>query len=146
MGGKGDRLLRLVAAHADGWNTCWAWTPGDYAARLRVLEAACARVDRDPASVWRTLGLYALCGEDERDLEQRFTRLKATSPAGVLDDVDLASFRKGRLVGTVEEVRAQVREWDALGVETIVLGVGAVPFQVSTIDDVELLLHACTTD
>ncbi len=146
VGGKGDRLLRLVAAHADGWNTCWAWTPGDYAARLRVLEAACARVDRDPASVWRTLGLYALCGEDERDLEQRFTRLKATSPAGVLDDVDLASFRKGRLVGTIEEVRAQVSEWDALGVETIVLGVGAVPFQVSSIDDVELLLHACTTD
>jgi alkanesulfonate monooxygenase SsuD/methylene tetrahydromethanopterin reductase-like flavin-dependent oxidoreductase (luciferase family) len=146
VGGKGDRLLRLVAAHADGWNTCWAWTPEDYSARLRVLEAACARVDRDPASVWRTLGLYALCGEDERDLEQRFTRLKATSPPGVLDDVDLASFRKGRLVGTVDEVRAQVSEWDALSVETIVLGVGAVPFQVSSIDDVELLLHACTTD
>jgi alkanesulfonate monooxygenase SsuD/methylene tetrahydromethanopterin reductase-like flavin-dependent oxidoreductase (luciferase family) len=146
VGGKGDRLLRLVAAHADGWNTCWAWTPDDYSARLRVLEAACARVDRDPAAVWRTLGLYALCGENERDLEQRFSRLKATSPPGVLDDVDLASFRKGRLVGTVEEVREQVREWDALGVETIVLGVGAVPFQVSSsIDDVELLLHACTT-
>jgi len=145
VGGKGDRLLRIVAAHADGWNTCWAWTPDDYRARLRVLEAACARVGRDPASVWRTLGLYALCGENERDLERRFARLKTTSPPGVLDDVDLASFREGRLVGTVEEVREQVSRWDALGVETMVLGAGAVPFQVSSIDDVELLLYACTT-
>jgi alkanesulfonate monooxygenase SsuD/methylene tetrahydromethanopterin reductase-like flavin-dependent oxidoreductase (luciferase family) len=145
VGGKGDRLLRIVAAHADGWNTCWAWTPDDYRARLRVLEAACARVGRDPASVWRTLGLYALCGENGRDLERRFARLKTTSPPGVLDDVDLASFREGRLVGTVEEVREQVSRWDALGVETVVLGAGAVPFQVSSIDDVELLLYACTT-
>lgn len=145
VGGKGDRLLRIVAAHADGWNTCWAWTPDDYRARLRVLEAACARVGRDPASVWRTLGLYALCGENERDLERRFARLKTTSPPGVLDDVDLASFREGRLVGAVEEVREQVSRWDALGVETVVLGAGAVPFQVSSIDDVELLLYACTT-
>jgi len=145
VGGKGDRLLRIVATHADGWNTCWAWTPDGYRARLRVLEAACERVGRDPASVWRTLGLYALCGENERDLDRRFARLKRTSPPGVLDDVDLASFREGRLVGTVEEVREQVNQWDALGVETVVLGVGAVPFQVSSIDDVELLLHACTT-
>jgi alkanesulfonate monooxygenase SsuD/methylene tetrahydromethanopterin reductase-like flavin-dependent oxidoreductase (luciferase family) len=145
VGGKGDRLLRIVAAHADGWNTCWAWIPDDYRARLRVLEAACARVGRDPASVWRTLGLYALCGENERDLERRFARLKTTSPRGVLDDVDLASFRQGRLVGTVDEVREQVNQWDALGVETLVLGVGGVPFQVSSMDDVELLLYACTT-
>src|SRR5262249_26099904 len=30
VGGKGDRLLRIVAEHADGWNTCWAWTPDQY--------------------------------------------------------------------------------------------------------------------
>jgi alkanesulfonate monooxygenase SsuD/methylene tetrahydromethanopterin reductase-like flavin-dependent oxidoreductase (luciferase family) len=145
VGGKGDRLLGLVARYADGWNTCWVWTPADYRTRLDVLERACEKVERDPASLWRTLGLYALCGEDERDLEQRFDRMKAHAPAGVMDGVDLPSFRKGRLVGTIEEVRAQVREWDALGIETLILGVGAVPFHVSSTDDVELLLHACTT-
>jgi alkanesulfonate monooxygenase SsuD/methylene tetrahydromethanopterin reductase-like flavin-dependent oxidoreductase (luciferase family) len=145
VGGKGDRLLGVAAAHADGWNTCWVWTPEAYRERLRVLDAACARVERDPATVWRTLGLYALCGENERDLEQRFARLRASSPPGVLDGVDLPSFRRGRLVGTVDEVREQVRDWDRLGVETLVLGVGAVPFQVSSTDDVALLLHACTS-
>ena len=33
VGGKGDRLLALVAELADGWNTCWAWTPEDYRER-----------------------------------------------------------------------------------------------------------------
>ncbi len=51
VGGKGDRLLSLVAEHADGWNTCWTWTPDAYRERLRVLERACERVGSDPASV-----------------------------------------------------------------------------------------------
>ena len=143
-GGKGDRLLRVAAAHADGWNTCWVWTPDAYRERLDVLERACEDIERDPATVWRSLGLYALCGEDERDLGQRFARLVSTSPEGVLAD-DLASFRDGRLVGTVDEVQDQVRTWEALGVETLIVGVGAVPFQASVLDDVELVLHACIT-
>jgi alkanesulfonate monooxygenase SsuD/methylene tetrahydromethanopterin reductase-like flavin-dependent oxidoreductase (luciferase family) len=145
VGGKGDRLLRLAARHADGWNTCWVWTPDAYRQRLRVLDDACASIGRDPATMWRTLGLYALCGEDERDLERRFARLREHSPRGVLDGVDLATFRVGRLVGTVDEVRAQMHEWEGLGVDTLILGVGAVPFQVSARSDVELLLDACTS-
>jgi alkanesulfonate monooxygenase SsuD/methylene tetrahydromethanopterin reductase-like flavin-dependent oxidoreductase (luciferase family) len=144
VGGKGDRLLRLAARHADGWNTCWVWTPDAYRQRLRVLDDACASIGRDPATMWRTLGLYALCGEDERDLERRFERLREVSPPGVLDGVDLATFRVGRLVGTIDEVRARLLEWEGLGVDTLVLGVGAVPFQVSERSDVELLLDACT--
>jgi len=144
VGGKGDRLLRLAAAHADGWNTCWVWTPDAYRERLRVCDEACTRVGRDPATMWRTLGLYALCGEDERDLERRFDRLRDQSPPGVLDGIDLATFRVGRLVGTVDEVRAQLHVWEALGIDTLMLGVGAVPFQVAARDDIELLLEACT--
>ncbi|HEX4493245.1 MAG TPA: LLM class flavin-dependent oxidoreductase [Acidimicrobiia bacterium] len=142
VGGKGDRLLQLVAERCDGWNTCWAWTPDDYRERLAVLDAACARVDRDPATIWRTLGLYALCGEDERDLARRFERLRAATPKGVLDGVSLDDWRKGRLVGTVDEVRAQLDEWESLGIETIIVGAGALPFQVGDLDDVALLGEA----
>jgi alkanesulfonate monooxygenase SsuD/methylene tetrahydromethanopterin reductase-like flavin-dependent oxidoreductase (luciferase family) len=143
VGGKGNRLLQIAAAQADGWNTCWTWTPDAYRERLDVLDEACARVDRDPSTMWRTLGLYALCGEDERDLQRRFDRLRTNSPPGVLDGLDLSTFRTGRLVGTVEQVREQIGAWEALGVDTIMLGAGAVPFQIGSRDDVELLLHAC---
>ncbi|HEX5585822.1 MAG TPA: LLM class flavin-dependent oxidoreductase [Acidimicrobiia bacterium] len=142
VGGKGDRLLGIVAELADGWNTCWAWTFDDYRERVDVLERACARVERDPATVSRSLGLYALCGESEADLEQRFRRLVSLTPPGVLDGMTLEQWRHGRLVGTVEQVREQVAHWSELGVDTIVAGVGAVPFAVTTADDVALLAHA----
>lgn len=141
VGGKGDRLLGLVARYADGWNTCWSWTFDAYRERLQVLDRECERVDRDPSTVWRTLGLYALCGEDERDLVRRFERMRENSPRGVLDGVELADFRVGKLVGTVDQVREQVAQWEALGVDTLVLGVGVVPFHVTSIDDVEMLGH-----
>jgi alkanesulfonate monooxygenase SsuD/methylene tetrahydromethanopterin reductase-like flavin-dependent oxidoreductase (luciferase family) len=142
VGGKGDRLLALVADVADGWNTCWAWTPVAYQERLDVLAGACDAVGRDPASITRSLGLYTLVGEDERDLERRYERLQAVTPPGVLDRVPLVQWREGRLVGTVDEVREQAATWADLGVETLVVGLGAVPFAVTALDDLELVAHA----
>lgn len=142
VGGKGDRLIRLAVEHADGWNTCWAWTPEQYRERLTVVDAACDRVGRDPATLWRSLGLYALCGEDEADLARRFERLRANTPPGVLDATTLDEWRVGRLVGTVEQVREQAATWESLGVETLIVGAGAVPFHVGSADDVALLAEA----
>jgi probable F420-dependent oxidoreductase len=142
VGGKGDRLLSVVAEQADGWNTCWVWTPAAYRERLDVLARACERVDRDPESVTRSLGLYTLCGEDARDLDRRFERLQAVTPRGVLDGVTLDQWREGRLVGTVDEVREQAEGWAALGLETLIVGLGAVPFAVTALDDLELVAHA----
>ena len=142
IGGKGDRLLATVAACADGWNTCWVWTHDAYRARVEVLTRACEAIGRDPASVSRSIGLYALVGEDETDLARRFERLRAVTPPGVLGTATLADWRVGRLVGTVEQVQEQVHEWAALGVDTVVVGVGALPFQVSSLDDVETIAGA----
>jgi probable F420-dependent oxidoreductase len=143
VGGKGDKLLELAGAHADGWNTAWIWSPDDWAPRAARLDAACERAGRDPASVIRSVGLYALAGEDEADLVGRFERLRELSPPGVLDGVELAEWRKGRLVGTVAQVGDQVRRWEALGVSSLVINVGAVPFALAAADDVSLLAEAC---
>ena len=142
LGGKGDRLLATVAECADGWNTCWAWIHDAYRERAEMLDRACEAVGRDPSSVWRSLGLYALVGEDAADLAARFRRLQSLTPPGVLDHVSLDEWRVGRLVGTVDEVREQAAGWEALGVETLILGPGALPFQVGTLDDVEALAEA----
>jgi alkanesulfonate monooxygenase SsuD/methylene tetrahydromethanopterin reductase-like flavin-dependent oxidoreductase (luciferase family) len=141
VGGKGDRLIQLAVEHADGWNTCWVWTHDAYRDRLDVVERSCDKLGRDPETVWRSLGLYALCGEDHADLERRFTRMCEVMPAGVISGT-LDEWRAGRLVGTVDELRAQRDEWDALGVETLIVGAGPLPFSVTTLDDVELLAHA----
>lgn len=142
IGGKGDRLLALAAEVGDGWNTSWIWAPDAYRDRVRVLERACDAVGRDPATVTRSLGLYALCGEDHGDLARRFERLRDLTPRGVLDGVGLDEWREGRLVGTVDEIREQVAIWEDLGVETLIVSLGAVPFAVTTTDDVELVAAA----
>jgi probable F420-dependent oxidoreductase len=142
VGGKGDRVIRTAVETADGWNTCWVMEPDQYRNRLEVVDRACERVGRDPATFWRSLGLYALCGEDERDLAARFDRLRRVSPPGVIDEVTLDEWRTGRLVGTVEQVREQVAGWAELGVETIVVGPGCVPFHVGSLEDLEPLAAA----
>ncbi len=142
VGGRGNRLLGLVARYAEGWNTCWAISPTDYQERLDQLARACDRVGRDPATVRRSLGLYLLVGENETDLQRRFDRLVEVSPAGVLAGQTLGSFREGRLVGTGQEVREKVDQWVSLGVEEIIAGLGAVPFQATSLDDLEMFTAA----
>lgn len=142
VGGKGDRLLRLVAEMADGWNTCWVWTPDDYRARLEVLDRACDDVGRDPASVRRTLGLYALAGEDERDLAARYEGMRDSAPGGMLDKVPLEEWRVGRLVGTPDQLAEQVANWAELGVAEVIVSAGPLPFSISGLEDIELLAGA----
>jgi alkanesulfonate monooxygenase SsuD/methylene tetrahydromethanopterin reductase-like flavin-dependent oxidoreductase (luciferase family) len=57
----------------------------------------------------------------------------------VLDGVTLDQWRIGRLVGTTEQVREQAAAWEALGVETIIVGPGSVPFHVASLEDVDAL-------
>jgi probable F420-dependent oxidoreductase len=142
VGGRGDRLLDLVARVADGWNTVWVWTPDAYRERLDVLHRACDRAGRDPATVTLSLGLYALVGEDEADLARRFERLRATTPGG-LGGQSLDEWRRGRLVGTVDEIGLQLDGWAALGVSSMVLSPRPMPFAVPFDDDLDLLAEAC---
>jgi probable F420-dependent oxidoreductase len=142
VGGKGDRLLDLVARVADGWNTVWVWTPDTYRERLDVLRAACDRAGRDPATVTKSLGLYALVGEDEADLARRFERLR-TESLGALDGKTLDEYRRGRLVGTVDQVHEQVEEWASLGVSTIVVSPRPLPFTEPDDDDLAMIALAC---
>jgi alkanesulfonate monooxygenase SsuD/methylene tetrahydromethanopterin reductase-like flavin-dependent oxidoreductase (luciferase family) len=86
--------------------------------------------------------LYALVGENEADLARRFEQLRERSPAGVLDGISLDDWRVGRLVGTVEQVREQVADWVALGVETLIVCPGAVPFHVGSLEDLDPIAEA----
>lgn len=142
VGGHGERLIALAARVADGWNTGSVITPDEYRDRLRVFDRACEAAGRDPSTLDRSIYTYALVGTDEADLARRFERLRNTAPPGVLDRFTLEEWRRGRLVGTVDQVREQIAEWKDLGVTTLVAFLGAVPFSVTEPDDLQLLASA----
>ena len=58
IGGSGEKVtLRLVAEHADGWNSFGP--PDNYARKSRVLDEWCARLDRKPSQIERTVAINA---------------------------------------------------------------------------------------
>jgi probable F420-dependent oxidoreductase len=56
IGGSGEKVtLRLVAEHADAWNAFGP--PENYARKSRVLDDWCARLDRKPSQIERTVAI-----------------------------------------------------------------------------------------
>jgi probable F420-dependent oxidoreductase len=58
IGGSGPKVtLRLTAEHADAWNAFGP--PASYAEKSRTLDEWCARVERNPRQIERTVGIQA---------------------------------------------------------------------------------------
>ena len=143
VGGRGDRLLGVAARAADGWNAGgWTGTVDAYRERAAVLDRACERAGRDPATVRRSVNRLCLVGEDERDVRRRWEALVEGPAAEALRGMTLDDYRDGRLVGTVEQVRDQLQEWSAAGVAELVVTLGALPFTVTGVDAVALVASA----
>lgn len=142
VGGKGDLLLDTAARVADGWNYSWIGSTEAYAERAAAADRACERRGRTLA---RSVGAYVLVGADDADVRRRFERLMQRAPAGVLTGstdggaVSWDEFRKARVAGTVDEVTDRLARLNDLGVEEVVVTLGALPFQLSDLEDVELV-------
>ena len=145
IGGKGDKLLDTVARTADGWNWSWMGSLDTYKDRLTAATKACEHNDRDPVTLRRSVGVYLLAGTDEADAKRRFDRLMDRTPSGVLRGanegaaVSWDDFRRDRVAGTVDEVIDRIGALAALGVEEVIVSLGALPFQVADLEDIEFV-------
>lgn len=145
VGGKGNLLLKTTARVADGWNYSWLGSFEDYAERSRRADAACEDRGRDPASLGRSVGAYVLAGTNDADVRRRYERLVERTPAGVLSGssgsgaVSWDEFRQARVAGTVTEVAERLARLGDLGVEEVIVTIGALPFQLADEEDVELI-------
>jgi probable F420-dependent oxidoreductase len=122
VGGKGGpRLLRIGARLADGWNAAWRWTPEAYADRAGAARAACEAAGRDPATFRLSLGLFAVVGEDDADVERRHRLAVERLPAGVGDALPLEVLRRECLAGTPEQVLERIAAFADLGVDELIV-------------------------
>jgi len=140
VGGKGgQRLLRLVARHASGWNVVWKATPEWHAGRAEALRNTCGGEGRDPASVRLSVGLYTLVGEDDADVARRYRRLQAWAPGGALETTTLEAFAADTLTGTVEHCLGRLRAFAANGVDEVIVCAASIPFAVHDWESVDVI-------
>jgi F420-dependent oxidoreductase-like protein len=118
LGGQSNRLLRLVAEAANGWNLVVRSTPADVQRKLEVLQRHCDAVGRDRATLDQSLLiLTSLC-----DTEQEYARLQSEQ-ARLLGPDMTASLEQSRqldLVGSVAQVTDSLRRYLALGFDYVV--------------------------
>ncbi len=58
MGTTGEKMLQLTAKYADYWNVSWYSDAAEVDPFLAKVDAACATVGRDPATLQRTVGVH----------------------------------------------------------------------------------------
>jgi F420-dependent oxidoreductase-like protein len=123
IGGMGEkRLLRMVAAYADGWNVAFVG-PEVYAHKNRVLTEWCERAGRAPQAVIRTVNLGLALGRNQDEAQRKRAGLQQQfgAAAGVLEP--------GMLIGTPQEVIDRIGAYVAAGAEWIILALRA-PFDM----------------
>jgi alkanesulfonate monooxygenase SsuD/methylene tetrahydromethanopterin reductase-like flavin-dependent oxidoreductase (luciferase family) len=140
VGGKGGpRLLRLAARYAAGWNTVWRVDPAAHAARIDAARQACREVGRDPATFRLSVGLYTVVGQDEDSAREAFERARAAFPGGAMAGETWESWCADTLSGSPQQAIDRVREFEALGVEEIVVSTGVLPFSIHSPQIVEMV-------
>lgn len=112
VGGKGDRMLGVVARHADEWNL-WS-TPGTLAERGAALDRRCQAIDRDPATIARSTQALVFLTDDD---------------AAAADLVDRVAPRPA-VAGTAARIAEVAAEWSGSGADELIvpdftLGTGA---------------------
>ncbi len=84
---EGPRMLALTAAWADAWNAAWfGAVDGRMRSLLASLDAACAEIGRDPATLRRTVGIR-LHDPGEGHGDRTGLAVDADGLAGLFDDL-----------------------------------------------------------
>lgn len=102
LAGKGDRMLGVIARHADEWNM-WSMPPV-IAERRAALDAHCERIGRDPATI--ATSTQALWFLDDPDGLARATSGSDPRPA---------------IGATIDECAATIAAWRDAGVDEVIV-------------------------
>jgi len=120
IGGGGERVtLKITAKHADEWNV---W--GDVSVlrdKMKILDGHCAQLGRDPKEIKRTAVALLFMSDDQ----------------AFLDKMRNSKLQQPSIIGTVEEVREIVHQYQSIGVDELIVPdftLGAGEQKIATLD------------
>ncbi len=104
IGGGGEKVtLRITAKYADEWNV---WGDVDkLREKMQILDQHCADVGRDPKEIKRTAVALLFMSEDPEYLERMRN----------------SNLQQATIIGTPEEVRDIVAEYENIGVDELIV-------------------------
>ena len=103
IGGKGNRMMGVVARHADEWNM---WGLADVIAeRSAVLDQRCEAIGRDPKEIKRSAQALVLLTDDPA---KAATFLASTGG-------------RAAIAGTTDDVSAAVAAWQDAGLDEVII-------------------------
>ncbi|MFI7068856.1 TIGR03560 family F420-dependent LLM class oxidoreductase [Micromonospora sediminicola] len=116
IGGGGERvLIPMVAKFGDACN--FFGGPATVRHKINVLERACATVGRDPDEITKTWLGHAIITDSESELQD------ALDQVGTLVGLSPSAVRGFAICGTQDEVRRQVAQYRAAGVDGMIVAV-----------------------
>jgi alkanesulfonate monooxygenase SsuD/methylene tetrahydromethanopterin reductase-like flavin-dependent oxidoreductase (luciferase family) len=128
IGGSGRRkTLRTVARHADQWNA--VGTPAVARELDGVLREHCEAVGRDHREIERTINLWMVIRDTERDAAQVWAEAMAHNRTPLED----ATQESRPLLGPVEMIADRLREYVDAGFSSAIVEVPA-PYDVETLE------------
>lgn len=131
LGGQGKpRAVELAVRYASEYNML-ATSVEDCRARRKVLDDACGRARRDPATLGLSVMTMASLGESQAQAEASYRRALDAMP----NSRDSLGTSFGKLIGTVDDVATQLREFERAGVSRVFLN----HFDRSDVHAIELM-------
>jgi alkanesulfonate monooxygenase SsuD/methylene tetrahydromethanopterin reductase-like flavin-dependent oxidoreductase (luciferase family) len=127
IGGSGEKkTLRIVATHADMWNT--GGDPARIARKLEVLRGHCEAIGRDIAEIELTVGCKPVIRDSRAEARRVWIAQMDRNRTSAEVDDDEAT-----LIGTPEDVAGAMRARTALGFSTFVAELAA-PYDTETME------------
>lgn len=127
IGGLGEKkTLKLVAKHADGWNAAYT-TPENFARLSKVLDGWCDKLNRDPATLKRSINLTFNLSTNatEADKEREALRAAWGPAAGRIEG--------GALLGSPAQAIDRIKEYEAAGADQVNIALRA-PWNEEALD------------
>jgi len=92
IGSSSERMLGLLARHADAWNTGWYGSTDGIAEKISRLDAACVKAGRNPETVFRTVCI-AIAGDGYTGSRPNPFRGDVAAQVQFLRDLESLGFR-----------------------------------------------------